>query len=297
MVKLEIYRFSILNKAKEQQVLSFYNEEEDLLETLNDFCSYIHRNIRDYTDNQGKYRTFTLDRIQKKDQEKRTITGYFESSYTGEEGKLRNRETNEKIIDIKTDDLVSKSFFYLIYVPKNLKYGYLIVERKENHGVKTIFENAFNNFMRAKGVSNYYLELRQAPPRYFIKNHLENGTLKEIRLFNNDSSELSNTFGREERIFKISNSSDSHEMKRILIELFNQDETNEFTKIPFLNKGEFDEIAFVLGYNKSCKTFYIKNKEKIRSNVDVSNLVDYENNLPTLKSMIKISLELIKSAA
>jgi hypothetical protein len=51
---LEFYRFSLVNKAKEQQVLSFYNEEEDLLDTLNDFCNYIFENVRKYTDNQGK---------------------------------------------------------------------------------------------------------------------------------------------------------------------------------------------------------------------------------------------------
>ena len=55
MINLNIYRFTLLNKAKEQQVLSFYNEEEDLLDTMNDFCGYIHKNIRDYIDNQGKY--------------------------------------------------------------------------------------------------------------------------------------------------------------------------------------------------------------------------------------------------
>ena len=69
MVNLNVYRFSLHNKAKEQQVLSFYNEEEGLLETMNDFCGYIHKNIRDYIDNQGKYRTFTLSNVQKKDSE------------------------------------------------------------------------------------------------------------------------------------------------------------------------------------------------------------------------------------
>ena len=50
-INLSVYRFSLLNKVKEQQVLSFYNEEEDLLDTMNDFCGYIHKNIRDYIDN------------------------------------------------------------------------------------------------------------------------------------------------------------------------------------------------------------------------------------------------------
>jgi hypothetical protein len=297
MTKIEIYRFTLLNKAKEQQVLNFYNEEEDLLNTMDDFCSFIHRNIRDYIDSQGKYRTFTLDGIQKLNPNNRSISGYFDSSYTGERWKLKDRETNEKIIDIKADNLVSKSFFFLIHIPVNLKYGYLIVEKKENHGVKTIFGSVFNNFMRSKGVSNYFLELKQAPPRYFLKNHLEQGNLKEIRLVSNNSSDENINFGKEERVFKVSDVNYGNHLKQILIELFNSKELDEYSKISFLDKGDFDEIAFVLGYNKSCKTFYVKNKEKIRSNIDVSDLIVYEDNQPTRESMIRISLELIEFAA
>lgn len=292
MTNLQVYRFMLLNKAKEQQVLSFFNEEEDLLETMNDFCGYIHKNIRDYIDSQGKYRTFTLSNKQEKDIESRIVSGHFDSAYTGEEGKIKDRKTNRLKFDINKLDLFSKEFFYLIHVPKNSKIGYLITEKKENHGVKMIFENAFNNFMRTKGVSNYIIQLRQAPPRYFIKNYLEFGELKEFRLIENNLE-----LGTEERIFKINkNLSDGKELKKILVDLFNtMSQTKD--KIAFLNKGEYDEIAFVLGINGTSKTFYIKNQEKIRSNVDVSKLIEYDNGEPTIESLRKISLEIIGLAS
>ncbi len=292
MINLNIYRFELLNKAKEQQVLSFYNEEEDLLETMNDFCSYIHENIRKYVDNQGKYRTFTLDKAQKKEPEERIISGYFDSAYTGEKGKVRDGSTNRLKFDIFKKDLVSKDFFYLIHVPKGAKLGFLIIEKKENHGVKQIFENAFNKFMQLKGVSNYHLHLKQAPPRYFIKNILEFGKLKEFRLIENNLE-----LGTEERIFKIDkNLSDGKELKNVLVNLFNtMSQPND--KISFLNKGEYDEIAFVLVVNGTSKTFYIKNQEKIRSNIDVSTLVEYDNGEPTIESLRKISLEIIRLAS
>lgn len=291
MINLNIYRFSLLNKAKEQQVLSFYNEEEDLLDTMNDFCEYIHRNIRDYIDNQGRYRTFTLSNRQKKDSDKRIISGHFDSGYTGEKGKVKERKTNLLKYNINKKDLVSKDFFYLIHVPKNSKFGFLIVQKKENHGVKTIFENAFNNFMRSKGVSNYLLELRQAPPRYFIQNFIEKGKLKEFRLIENNQE-----YGTEEKIFKLDKKSDDQILKKNLLDLFNSGLTNDH-KISFLDKGEYDEISFVLKIDGSSKTFYIKNKEKIRANIDVSNLIDYDEGEPTLESLIKISLEFISLAS
>lgn len=292
MVNLNIYKFELLNKAKEQQVLSFYNEEDDLLETMNDFCEYIHKNVRDYIDTQGKYRTFTLSNRQKKDSDTRNISGYFDSSYTGEKGKIKDRKTNQLKFNIEEKDLFSKEFFYLIHIPKNSKSGFLIVEKKENHGVKSIFENAFNNFMRTKGVSNYVLDLRQAPPRYFIQNYLEFGKLKEFKLVENDA-----LLGREERVFKLNNDmTEGQNVKNILLELFDKfSSSNE--KIPFLNKGEYDEITFVLGINGSTKTFYVKNHEKIRSNVDVSNLIEYNDGQPTTESLIRISLDIIRQAS
>lgn len=301
MVNLSVYRFTLLNKAKEQQVLNFYNEEEDLLDTMNDFCGYIHKNVRDYIDTQGKYRTFTLSNRQKKDIENRIVSGYFDSSYTGEKGKIKDRKTNQLKFKIKEKDLFSKEFFYLIHVPKGLKFGFLIVEKKENHGVKSIFENSFNNFMRSKGVSNYLLELRSAPPRYFIKNYLEFGKLKEFRLIeNNSTSELNSIepkFGREERIYRLNkNLSEGLNLKKVLAEMFNNCSFSD-EKIPFLNKGEFDEIAFVLGVNGSSKTFYIRNQEKIRSNVDVTSLVEYDDGEPTIESLIRISLDIIRLAS
>lgn len=299
MVNLNIYRFELLNKAKEQQVLSFYNEEEDLLDTMNDFCSYIHENIRKYIDNQGKYRTFTLDNIQKKDSEERIISGYFDSAYTGEKGKVKDGSTNCLKFDIFKKDLVSKDFFYLIHVPKGAKQGFLIVEKKENHGVKQIFEKAFNKFMQFKGVSNYHLDLKQAPPRYFIKNFLEYGILKEFRLIDGDESDnVGNiNLGKEERIFKPKGiSNEGKELKSILVTLFNSVVPTD-ERIPFLDKGEFNEIAFVLEYGRASKTFYIKNKDKIRSNVDVTSLIEFEDGEPTTDSLIRISLGLINLAA
>lgn len=292
MINLSVYRFMLLNKAKEQQVLSFYNEEEDLLDTMNDFCGYIHKNIRDYIDAQGKYRTFTLSHRQKKDSAIRIISGYFDSSYTGEKGKIKDRKTNQLKFKIIEKDLFSKEFFYLIHVPKGSKFGFLIVQKKENHGIKSIFENAFNNFMRSKGVSDYLLQLRQAPPRYFIENYLEFGKLKEFRLIENNL-----LLGREERVFKLNNIQDEGQnLKDVLLELFNTFCSSN-KKIPFLNKGEYDEIAFVLGINRSAKTFYVKNQEKIRSNIDVTCLVEYDGGEPTTESLIKISLDLIKQAS
>lgn len=287
---LEFYRFTLENRVKEQQVLNFYNEEEDLLDTLNDFCKYIFDNVKKYTDNQGKFRTFTLASLPKLEKENRIIYGFLDSAYTGEYGKIKDVKTNGVKYDLNKNDLFSKDFFFLVYVPKGSKYGFLVMQRKENHGVKTIIQSAFNLFMRAKGVSNYYFELRQAPSRYFINNFFNSGKLKEYKLIRNTS------IGREEKVFKLNDKSGiKNDLKNSLINLFNS--KNQEEKIQFLSEDFYDEISFVLNLKGSTKTFYIKNKDKIRSNVDVSHLIEFEEGEPTLSSLVKISLEIINIAA
>jgi len=130
MVNLSIYRFTLVNNVKEQQVLSFYNEEEDLLETMNDFCSHIHRNVKCYTDAQGKYRTFSLTNNQLKDVEKRIITGYFDSGYTGEYGQIKDGKTSYLKYDILKGDLFSKDFFILFMFLKIQNMVFLFFRKK-----------------------------------------------------------------------------------------------------------------------------------------------------------------------
>lgn len=299
MTNLTVYRFTLNNRANEQQVLSFYNEEEDLLETMDNYCSHIHMNAQGYIDGQGKYRTFCLSNRQSKDYSSRIISGYIASAYTGEYGKIQDRKTSTIKYDILKADLFSKDFFYLIHVPKNSKYGFFIFQKKENHGVKLVFERTFNSFMRSKGVSNYSLDLKQAPARYLISNYLKFGKLKEFRLI---GAETKSTFesmymsvGREDRVVKLNRNSDNEAVKNILIKLF--DNFSQESKISFMNYGEFDEIAFLINHNGSSKTFYIRDREKIRANVNVTTMVDFVDGEATYESLIKVCLELINSAA
>jgi hypothetical protein len=258
-------------------------------------------NVKKYTDTQGKFRTFSLANFQNLDSKKRIITCSIDSAYTGENGKIIDSVTKNLKCDIYKRDLFSKKFFCCIHVPKNSKFGFLIVEKKENHGVKQVFENSFNEFMRLKGVSTYSLQLKQAPPRYLIKQFLEHGKLKEFRLidggFPDELETVNFSLGKEERIFKqIGSTSTGQELKEALVKLYKSSPSID-NKIPFLSEGNFDEISFVLEYERVSKTFYVKRQEKIRSNVDVTKLIKFEEGEPTFESLIKVSLDLINSAA
>lgn len=103
--------------------------------------------------------------------------------------------------------------------------------------------------------------------------------------------------GKQERIFKQkAGSKDEAELKDILVKLFNSfSSINE--RIPFLNMGDFEEIIFVLEFGGVSKTFYVKNQEKIRSTIDVTSLIEFDNVEPVIESLISISLDIIELVA
>lgn len=61
-----------------------------------------------------------------------------------------------------------------------------------------------------------------------------------------------------------------------------------------MNQYEVDEISFEINHNDSSKTFYLKNRNKMRSTIDVSNRLEYIDSQPTNASMKKVSTELIQ---
>ena len=81
-------------------------------------------------------------------------------------------------------------------------------------------------------------------------------------------------------------------IKRELGRLFFSN-VNKNEKISFLDEYLVDEIAFVICHNGSSKTFYIKDKSKMRSNIDVSKRLSFEGGQPTYLSLKRAALDLI----
>lgn len=301
MTKLIIYRFWISNKIGEKQILNHFNGEDDLLNVGNDFCKHIHKNIKSYTDNTGNKRTFTLDSLQKLDENGRSIYGYFDSALTGDRLKIKDGETNLLKLDVDLKDLQSRNFFFLFYIPKGSKHGYLIIQKKSNHGVKNILENTFNQFLQMKGFNDYRFCLDFAQNLNQLAEMLDFGELKEINLTENKiktdfQCQLNELEGIEcdgtyEKSIKFSSKSNVNEYKRVLYNLY---KTNfrDYEKINVLGQ-EFDEVSFIIHHNSVSKTFYVKNKSKTRSDIDITKYLDYVNGEPTIKSLVTTSWKLI----
>lgn len=302
MTKLITYRFWISNKIGDKQTLNFFNGEEDLLDVGNSFCNYIHRNIKSYTDNTGNKRTFALDSLQRFDDIERSIYGYFDSALTGDKLKIKDGETNHLKLDVDLKDLQSRNFFFMFYIPKGKTYGYLIVQKKSNHGVKNILEKTFNDFLLLSGYNEYKFSLEYAQNLNQLSEMLTQGELKEINLIKNkikssfesqvldlDGIDSEGNFERKIRFTKRSNVSN---YKKVLFELY-KSSYHDYDMINLFGES-FDEISFVIYQNSVSKTFYVKNKSKTRSDIDVTKYLTYVGGEPTIDSLLSISWNLIR---
>lgn len=297
MVILNIYRLSIENNQKESQILNRFNGETDFLEIINDFCNYTLTDIYRYYDSKGRSRTFTLSRLPLFDKDQRFIAVNFEPGYTGDEFKVKDGVTNSLKYSASRMDLQSRELFSMFYIPKGSKYGYLCIQKKENFAIKTIVESTLNMFLKRAGYIEFNLDIENAPDYKYLKKMISLGELKEIKLIRQkplifDCTTYFNALekarvNQEEHVVKFNKHSNTSILKSELRKVF-MEEYKEVDKILFLgNKEGFDEVSFMLSLDKITKTFYIKDKSKIRSNMDITNLVDVMNNKVVLDSLIK----------
>ncbi|MHA7055839.1 hypothetical protein ACWGOQ_0001365 [Aquimarina sp. M1] len=296
MVILNIYRLSIENSKKENEVLDHFNGETDFLEVINNFCNYRLTEIYRYYDSKGRSRTFTLSRLPLIDRDKRFIAVNFEPGYTGDEFKVKDGITNSLKYSASRMDLQSRELFSMFYIPKGSKYGYLCIQKKENFAVKTIVESTLNMFLKKAGYIDYNLSIENAPDYKYLRKMIIDGELKEMNLikenpliFNGQPYSIvldKARVNRNEQVCKFNKESNTTLLKNELFKLF-MIKYSEFQKINFFGSVEFDEISFVLSLDRITKTFYVKGKSKIRSNMDITNLIDVLDGEVVLNSLIK----------
>lgn len=298
------YRISLLNKRKEEQILSRFNGHLDFIHLVKNFCDYTLKNIKSYYDPQGNPRTFTLDSLSKISLKERIVYGDFESGFTGDEMLIKHNKNNNVLFDVLPEYLQARKLFFLFYIPKGSKCAYLILQKKNNHGVKTVLLNAFNEFLKKKGYTDYFSSFVSSSNFKNLIEGLKFGKIRQVKFKTPSSGSLITTnkglssFFRNDisqMVVKPLKDEDVSKQRKILLSLFsNNYEFDDLIFIPSISQG-CSEISFLVNYQGISKTYYIKEKSKIKSNINVSSTLFYENGYPTRESMIRVALEIAKS--
>ncbi|QRM88980.1 hypothetical protein FG167_06930 [Lacinutrix sp. WUR7] len=302
MVTFIIYRVALINKAKEEQVLNRFNGENDLLELYNQYYSFLRKNKTDYFDSQGNKRVFSISSEIDFLRKERTLITHFDSAYTGDEPEIRNGDTNTLNYKVSSTELITRKLFSLCHIPKNSKYGFVVFENKSKHGVKVLFERQFQAFLKASGYEDYRVVLTPALNYNYLSNFINSGMLKKVRLIQNIlKMDIQLTLWNEVDItcndkdireLNFKSGSDNSIFKEELYNLFFS-KLNTHDKIHFMNRYDVDDISFVINKEGATKTFYLKDRSRMRSIIDINNQLEYVDGEPTYNSMIEVSLVLI----
>ncbi|WP_425076150.1 hypothetical protein [Psychroserpens sp. S379A] len=302
MKNFTIYRLAIFNNAKEEQILNRFNGTSNLLEVCFKHLRDLKENRVDYFDSNGNKRTYAVSSEIDYQEENGIINTYLDSAYTGENFEIRNGESNKLTYSVQKDDLQNRKMFTFINIPKNSKYGYVVFENKSKHGLKVIFERRLQLFLKESGFKNYRIVMSPGLNFNYLSNMIEKGKLKKVRLIKYRLSkdvQLSlwdnidiNSNDQDIRELKFKSKTNNTSFKKELYSLFFS-RVNKDEKIYFMDEFEVDEISFEINYNGSSKTFFIREKSKMRSNIDVSNRLKFIDGEATNDSLIKVSIELI----
>lgn len=301
METLSFYKVAIVNKAGEEQVLSRFNGEIDFLEICDNFYNFLTNNVVHYFDNNGNKRAFSISPEIEYSKEKRSLSTYYNSAYTGQSLDIRNGVTNELVYLVSKKEFQSRKMFSLIHIPINTKCGYVVFQNKSKHGIKVVYERQLQIFMNKAGYTGYRVVMTPGLNYSYLSKMIVNGKLKKLRLINHtpsrgvqmalwDNVRLNSDFYIRE--FKCSCKAENYLFKKELYSLFFSKFLGE-GRINFMNKYQVDEISFEITYAGMSKTFYVKDRSKVRPNISISKGLEYVFGEPTFFTLKLLSLDLI----
>ena len=107
------------------------------------------------------------------------ISGYIEYGHYGVPGKLVNIKTNAKHAKTKNDSDIYHLYF-CIYLPKTADRGIALFHKIHNTGVKTVFQNEFNDvYVKDKNIA-LRLSIRPITTSSVASDYMEKAKVKQL---------------------------------------------------------------------------------------------------------------------
>lgn len=301
--KVSTFKFFVSNRNREKHFLANLPGNLDFQDLFEEFCEDIFSNIKNFNE-KGKDKSLTLKEPHKINKEKRAVFGRFDAGTTGDPVDINHPETNETNYSVTADELQARVLNFYAVFPKNKQEGYIVLQRKSTHSIQKSFEDCFNSFLARKGFegeNKIKFKLAPAPNFKLMERMMSNGDLKEVNLHRNviptsfseffEDSAISN-LGATITQLKFNKGAIKDNIKQVLFNIYrknyNGDEQIEI-------EGNFyDEVSFTFSLDKVTKTFYAYDKSKIRSEIDITSMIDNidDGEIP-LDKFIEISEKLI----
>lgn len=305
--KVSTFKFFVSNRSGEKHFLANLPGNLDFQDLFEEFCKDIFSNIKNFNE-KGKDKSLTLKEPHTINEEKRCVFGRFDAGTTGDPVDINHPETNETNYSVSAAELQARILNFYAQIPRNRQEGYIILQRKSNHSIQKSFEDCFNSFLVRKGFegeNRITFKLTPAPNFKLMERMMNNGELKEVNLHRNliptsfselfEDSSTSN-FGTTTTQLKFNKGAVKGNIKDVLSNIYGKNYTGD--EQVEIDGNFYDEVTFTFYLDKVTKTFYVHDKSKIRSEIDITSMVDgiHEGEIP-LDEFVKISEKLISEIA
>lgn len=209
---------------------------------------------------------------------KNVFYGEVDYGSYGTEHNVKNIETNKTVTKINKKEYAGTPYYFNIYIPSNNNRALLILESKNNDGIKGLFEHSLRTFINDETDGNLKLKIESFLPEKIIDKYVDQGTLKKIRFISNNIPDELDILSHHEykegyvelkvQLYKEKRKALTNRIKN-LIKNKNQEAT-KYSKIPGTNL-ETNDIKIEIDLNGSERTFTIGNLQNAVPAVDITN--------------------------
>ncbi|WP_040682565.1 hypothetical protein [Methanobrevibacter boviskoreani] len=267
-INLSTYYISLINKETKQYTnldkIEFPLVNGQIPNTIKEILNNFFSNKRNKSSYFKDNKILIISRFAVKSN---IFYGEFLYGTYGAEHPVKNIHNNEEETKINKDQSVLSPYYFYIEIPPNTTKGLLILENKNNDGIKGLFEGWFGEFVKKCTYTNFLLELQSFMPEKIIETYINQGTLKKIRFVSyklpTDKLDLLNGFepdeGYAELKFQINKEKRKHLTKKLQKLIKNEcNESEEYLNI-MNNDLKTDDIKFEIELRGSKRTFSINN--------------------------------------
>jgi hypothetical protein len=302
-ILLASYAIKIKDNGHDQ-ILNQFNGTNDWLLLFQQFCQDIFQNTTRAASLTGETTVhLTLEEPETYNETNRVIYGRFSSGVSGESYTVVDTNTNLPEMNVEPHHAAFRNVFFYLYVPIGRNIAYLILQRIQKFGIKTVLTRAIRSYMNEQGYQRYRFDIMNILHDSVYQRMMTLGVLKSVDLIKRTiPNSIERYLQNDNNIIEIPgtfktsfNSSTSlpQDWKGMLDRLFRQHDGNN-NRILIDNVDDmFDEIEFEIELNGKKKTFYIVNRHKIQPDVDVTSNVEIINGEPTIDSLISQANEII----
>ena len=263
------------------------------------FHQYLQARVADYSIDQERQKLWRVLRPYATDS---TVNGIVETGEYGYTADLYNVDTETVSYQRIGTDAEMMPFYFLTHLPAHRDEGIILLQRRSNLGIRTIFLRDFADYF-ASSHPGFKVAFNPLVPKQLLDEYLQNGRLTKIRFIRfglpSDLSDAYDTGGHvetegiAEMVFSPRRGQSIPLLNRLREVLNGRREISEMVE---LRAHEYDNVKVELDVRGSKKTLDLSDLLKIRAYVDITSDIRIDDDgHPEFNSIDAVARDLMGS--